>query len=342
MTGLTGMRFMQRMRCQAAAVCLALVMAAGALPPVPLHAQEEPESFSGRYVGFALSDGAVVSLIEREGRVVGQYTDAKGRVFTVNGQRMGNRAQGQLARDGAKAFFQLEPRPLGIQFLFIPPDEAGTPNLAAAVQSALAREDVDVETMLGTAPRDTEAGQVFLLEGAEGKQLADAYLGLPARERELIRLFDHVQAHITGRICTAVSASALAVTHKAVPLALERQQAGCSVIATLRDRAMGAENYAGFEARLAVQQELLVTTMSCNAGDQDAETCQTAGAMNAAMFEQWRRAAEIFADVAEEGGTGAGTAAAGTGTGTGAPLPLRRVDEGGGVSSTPVPSPRPR
>ena len=74
MTGLTGMRFMQRMRYQAAAVCLALVMAAGGLPPVPLHAQEEPESFSGRYVGFALSDGAVVSLIERDGRVVGQYT----------------------------------------------------------------------------------------------------------------------------------------------------------------------------------------------------------------------------------------------------------------------------
>lgn len=304
---------------------------------------QEAETFTGRYVGFALSDGTVASLVETDGRVVGQYTDADGRVFTVNGQRLGERAQGRLARNGSDAFFQLEPRPLGIQFLFIPADANGAPQLSAAVQSALARDTVDVESLLGGAPRDAGAGEAFLLEGAEGDALADSYVALPARERELIRLFDHVQTHLTGRLCSSVAAGDLNADHAAVGLVLERQQAGCGVIATLRVRALKAESYSGFEARLAVQQELLVTTMACDAGNRDAETCQTAGAMNAAMFEQWRRAAEIYADIAEAGGTGGGTASRPP---SGAPLPLRRTAQDGSVpqvpaSGTPVPAPRP-
>lgn len=51
-----------------------------------------------------------------------------------------------------------------------------------------------------------------------------------------------------------------------------------------------------------MQQELLTTTLACDAGEGDAELCQTAGAMNAAMFEQWRRAASIYADLAGEAG----------------------------------------
>ncbi|MGD1935260.1 MAG: hypothetical protein ACFB0Z_12265, partial [Candidatus Phaeomarinobacter sp.] len=135
----------------------------------------------------------------------------------------------------------------------------------------------------------------------------------------------------TGRLCAAVKTGDLAEPHRAVALALERQQAGCSAISTLKDRAASSDNYDDFETRLAVQQELLTTTMACDAGDNDAETCQTAGAMNAAMFEQWRRAAVIYAEVADRGGTGEGTQAAQSG-----PLSLR-----GGVAEVPVPEARP-
>ncbi|MGD1935488.1 MAG: hypothetical protein ACFB0Z_13480, partial [Candidatus Phaeomarinobacter sp.] len=192
---------------------------------VPSFAQvagQAGETFSGRYVGFALSDGVVASIAEQSGRVIGQYTDATGKVFSLNGQRVGEGAQGLLERDGVKAFFQFEARPLGIQFLYIPSNETGNPDLANAVQAALARDNVDVETLLGQAPRPAGNGGVVLLDGAEGEQLAVQYAELAPRERELIRLFDHVQAHLTGRLCTAVKTGDLAETHRAVALALER------------------------------------------------------------------------------------------------------------------------
>ena len=299
-------------------------------------AGEAGETFSGRYVGFALSDGVVASIAEESGRVIGQYTDAAGKVFSLNGQRVGEGAQGLLERDGIRAFFQFEARPLGIQFLYIPSNAAGRPDLGNAVQAALARDNVDVETLLGQAPRPAADGAVVLLEGAEGEELAAQYAGLAPRERELIRLFDHVQAHLTGRLCAAVQAGDLKEAHRAVLLALERQQAGCGAISTLKARAESSDNYDDFETRLAVQQELLTTTMACDAGDNDAETCQTAGAMNAAMFEQWRRAAVIYADVADQGGTGQGTQRAPAG-----PLSLRGGVGQAGVGSVPVPEARP-
>lgn len=311
---------------------LAAILVATGLSSTRLAAQPVAD-FSGRYVGFALSEGAVASIAEDNGRVVGQYTDSDGRVYALNGQRVGEGAQGLLERDGKKSFFRFETRPLGIQFLYIPSNDLGRPDLGKALQSALARDSVDVETLLGQAPRPASEGAVVLLEGTEGGELATQYAELPPRERELIRLFDHVQAHLTGRLCTAVEAGALAESHKAVSLALERQQAGCSAIATLRDRATASGNYDAFETRLAVQQELLTTTMACDRGANDAETCQTAGAMNAAMFEQWRRAAVIYAEVADQGGTGQGTDAVSTG-----PVSLRG---GAGGGSVPLPDARP-
>ena len=284
------------------------------------HAQSGG-TFSGRYVGFALSEGVVASIAEDNGRVVGQYTDSAGKVFALNGQRVGEGAQGLL----------------GIQFLYIPSSDTGRPDMANALQAALARDSVDVETLLGQAPRPASDGAVVLLDGAEGEELASQYAQLEPRERELIRLFDHVQAHLTGRLCGAVKAGDLSESHRAVALALERQQAGCSAISTLKERAVASENYDDFETRLAIQQELLTTTMSCNEGDNNAETCQTAGAMNAAMFEQWRRAAVIYAEVADRGGTGAATGSAPAG-----PLSLRGGVGDNAASGVPVPGARPQ
>lgn len=271
---------------------------------MPARAQQEDASLTGRYAGFALGAGSVASIVEDRGRVVGQFTDREGRVYELNGQRVGTGAQGALTRDGVQSFFLLELRPLGIQFMRIPADADGAPDMGAAVQTALARDEVDVETLLGQAPApDTgEAAATAYLGDTAGPELAERYLALEPRERELIRLFDHVQAHLTGRLCTAVAGDLLPSGHRAVTLALERQQAGCGVIATLRARAMEGAEYPAFEARLAVQQELLTTTLACDAGEGDAELCQTAGAMNAAMFEQWRRAASIYADLAGEAG----------------------------------------
>ncbi len=314
---------------------LLAVVVAGLLLLPAAHAQSGG-TFSGRYVGFALSEGVVASIAEDNGRVVGQYTDSAGKVFALNGQRVGEGAQGLLERDGVKAFFQFESRPLGIQFLYIPSSDTGRPDMANALQAALARDNVDVETLLGQAPRPAGNGAVVLLEGAEGEELASQYADLAPRERELIRLFDHVQAHLTGRLCSSVKAGDLSETHRAVALALERQQAGCSAISTLKDRAFASDNYDDFETRLAIQQELLTTTMSCNAGDNNAETCQTAGAMNAAMFEQWRRAAVIYAEVADRGGTGAATQSAPAG-----PLSLRGGVGDNAASGVPVPGARP-
>lgn len=309
-----------------------LALALLAMPLAASAQEDEDKSLTGRYAGFAMSEGVVVSLAEDNGRVLGQFTDAQGRVYALNGQRVGDGAQGAMVRGEMSEFFQLEMRPLGIQFMRIPPKADGTPDLGAARQAALAREGVEVEELLGAAPRERPSfdPKLAFIGDTPGPKLAETYLGLAPRERELIRLFDHVQAHLTGRLCSAVEDGAIDGDSRAVSLALERQQAGCSAIDTLRDRAAASPQYADFLTRLAVQQELLATTLACDSGGNDAETCQTAGAMNATMFEQWRRAAVIYADIAGQGGTAAGTGVPGS-------APSLR----GGVTEQPVPTANP-
>ena len=289
-----------------AAGVLAVVLASVVLLVKAEALEGDGPSLTGRYAGFALSAGAVASLVEENGRVLGQFTDREGRVYQLNGQRVGDSAQGGLVRDGVASFFMLERRPLGIQFMRIPAGADGAPDMAAAVQAAMAREGVDVETLLGQPERvDEGPGPKRIYLGAlTGIDLAESYLALEPRTRELMRLFDHVQTDIAGRLCAGVTAGDVPEGHRAVRLALERQQAACDVIATLRADAMESAGHAAFEARLAVQQELLTTTLACDAGERDADLCQTAGAMNAAMFEQWRRAVAIYAEIAGEGATG--------------------------------------
>lgn len=357
------------------AAALALLLAAVMAGGVPARAQTgqtpqdpkahdteahetEAHTLSGRYVGFGGSAGAVLTLAQQGARVLGQFTDSAGHVYRLDGQAVGARAQGALARAGARSFFLLETRPLGVQFMVIPAAPDGSPDMDSAVQMALARDDADVrglidpdaddnaEARAGSGAAGVPALEAVLGEGAlSGRALADAYAALPARLRELVRLFDHVQADVVGRLCAGVAAGLVPAGHRGVALALEGQAGDCATIHRLRAQALRGRGRDVFAARLGVQRDLLAATLACNddggagvgggRGDAAAAVCQTAGAMNAAMFEQWRPAAAIFAALAEEAGDGAqsgggqgpgGRGGDGARGGEGVDLRLRRAE----------------
>ena len=100
------------------------------------------ESFTGNYHGIAAAAGMSLSLQEGNGRLVGRLAAADGRVYAVSGalaesganDKVTHGAQGHLRLAGvakAVAFFRIEARPLGIQFLFIPVLDSGAPNMSA-------------------------------------------------------------------------------------------------------------------------------------------------------------------------------------------------------------------
>lgn len=86
------------------------------------------ESFTGNYHGISAAAGMSLSLQEVNGRLVGRLAAADGHNYALNGtladngkdEKVAHSAQGDLRFAGvpkAVAFFRIEARPLGIQFL---------------------------------------------------------------------------------------------------------------------------------------------------------------------------------------------------------------------------------
>ena len=125
-----------------ARLCLAVAVAAAVAIGEPA-AQAADGSLAGDYAGFAASHGVAATLVEDNARVRGRFVDAQGRIYAINGQRVGMGAQGALVGGAERSFFRVDPQGPGIRFLHIPAGPDGAPDMAAASPAQLMPRDAD-------------------------------------------------------------------------------------------------------------------------------------------------------------------------------------------------------
>lgn len=339
---------------------------------VPMHAQPlHAASLSGNYDGIGDAAHMVLTLQQADKRVVGRLT-LSGAAYTLNGEREdtgSGGAQGALRFAGAgtndadAAFFHLEERPLGLQFLFIPAGADGTPDLARAQEFSFLKRGVrptipaEEERRHRTAPESADI--LAFIDGFRGWAPGDTarlYATLDDRARGLILLYDHATAELLWRLCEAAPAEGSVEALRLAEMQ-ERQQTDCAAYLPHVEVARKGGLFSEFLRRSLFQLELIRATVLCARGETSPARCADVSALGAPLILRWRRADAIMADLARpgreeatemrEGRETAGEVAIGreapseetsttplSGAGRHAPLPLPRPapDTGDGVS----------
>jgi hypothetical protein len=272
------------------------------LTAAPLHAAE----LNGGYDGIGDAAGMALTLSEAERRVVGRLAMPSGVTYTLNGERAetaSGSAQGALRVSGAVqngAFFHIEERPLGLQFLFIPAKSDGTPDLGSSREYSFLKRGVrptlspDARKIYRDAPEGPVDIVVFVdgFRGWSPQDVARLYASLRADARGLILLHDHATAELMWRICeagTLEEAEAAALSEM-----LERQQAGCASYLPLVETAREGGLFPEFLRRAQFQFELIRATVLCDRGESAPARCADVSALAAPLILRWRQAHSIM------------------------------------------------
>lgn len=277
----------------------------------PLRAAE----FSGGYDGIGEAAGMSLTLSEMERRVVGRLTLSSGTSYTLNGERAragDGDAQGALRVAGAVedgAFFHVEERPLGLQFLFIPARGDGTPDLAAGREYSFlkrgVRPTVPQEAARKYKPAPEQAGDIVVfIDGFRTWSPADIarhYTSLPDKARGLLLLYDHATAELMWRICEA-QPEAGTLTASRLAEMQDRQQTECAAYLPLVMAAQKGGLFPEFLRRSLFQLELVRATALCDRGETPAARCADVSALAAPLVLRWRRADAIMRELGRAGG----------------------------------------
>lgn len=262
--------------------------------------------FSGNFNGIAKATGMTLNLQEVGGRVVGRLSVPGGRSYALNGERTGKGAQGTLRLGGAAegvAFFRMEERPLGVQFLFIPAGSDGTARLADAREYSFIAQGVAVpaENRPLAAPGPDEKVDIlrFIDEYKlwDPRDVARVYATLDERSLGLIQLYDHASADILWRIC-AGSLAGVEIPEKVMRELLDRQQTTCTAFVPLAEAARKSELFAEFLRRARFQFEIVRETVLCNRGENAPSKCADVSALGAPLIVHWRDASSIMREIA--------------------------------------------
>ncbi|WP_143710222.1 hypothetical protein [Parvibaculum lavamentivorans] len=263
--------------------------------------------FGGGFDGIGEAAGMTLTLTQSEKRVVGRFTTPGGTGYTLNGERADvyeGSAQGALRAVGADndgAFFHIEERPLGLQFLFIPAGADGTPDLGSAREYSFLKRGVrptitaEEEKRYRPAPSEPVDILVFLdgFRGWSPSDTARLYAQLDDRNRGLILLYDHATAELMWRICEAAPAEA---SLEAIRLAemQERQHTECTAYLQLVEAARNGGLFPEFLRRSQFQLELVRATVLCDRRETAAARCADVSALGAPLILRWRRAEAIM------------------------------------------------
>ncbi|MBX3488345.1 hypothetical protein [Parvibaculum sp.] len=340
------MRRLAARRAALAAKLAAAVVLFGLLTMVRAPAAE----FTGGYDGIGDAAGMELTLQQVGTRVVGRLTTPGGSVYAINGERAGGdtgEAQGALRLSGGTsdaAFFHIEERPLGLQFLFIP-SSGGQPDMASSREFSFLKRGVrpavpakPESRFLPAPPPGARADITVFIDQFrrwDPRDTARLYASLDDRSRGLILLYDHATAELMWRICEAAPSEG---SREAVRLAemLERQQTDCATYLPLVEAARESGVFPEFLRRAQFQFEIVRATALCDRGETPTAKCADVSALGAPLILRWRRAVSIMADMARTAAAHprdepAQIATEGTETAAPEPVPVRRV---------PLPAPR--
>lgn len=272
--------------------------------------------FTGNFNGIGSAKGMVLSLTEVQGRLVGRLAAADGRSYALNGARRNSEgektiagAQGDLRLSGVTspvAFFRIEERPLGIQFLFIPVSGAGKPDMSAARDYAFLTQGVDVKSAKNfiAAPRMGEKIDLlrFIDEFRQWdpRDVARVYVSLAEREKGLIQIYDHASADILWRVCATKPPNEL-VSQAMVDELLDRQQTTCAQLMPVVKAAEAGGLFPEFLRRARFQFEVIRETTICALGKSSPAKCADVSALGAPLIVHWRDARSIMRELVPEG-----------------------------------------
>lgn len=284
--------------------------------------------FTGGYDGIGDAAAMELTLQQVGTRVVGRLTTPGGGVYAINGERAGvdtGDAQGALRLSGGTsdaAFFHIEERPLGLQFLFIP-SSAGKPDMASSREFSFLKRGIrpavpaqPESRFLAAPPPGARADITVFIDQFRHWNPRDTtrlYTSLDDRSRGLILLYDHATAELMWRICEAAPSEG---SREAARLAemLERQQTDCAAYLPLVEAARESGVFPEFLRRAQFQFEIVRATALCDRGETPAAKCADVSALGAPLILRWRRASSIMADMARSGGARPGGASAPTAT----------------------------
>ncbi|MEP1390628.1 hypothetical protein [Parvibaculum sp.] len=296
-----------------ALLALLLLLVLSLMEP-PLRAAE----LNGGYDGIGEAAGMALTLSEAERRVVGRLAMPSGVAYTLNGERAevaSGSAQGALRVSGAaqnSAFFHIEERPLGLQFLFIPAKADGTPDLGSSREYSFLKRGVrpTLSPDARKSYRDAPEGPVDIVAFVDGfrgwspRDVARLYASLRADARGLILLHDHATAELMWRICEAGTLQE--AEEAALSEMLERQQAGCASYLPLVEAAREGGLFPEFLRRAQFQFELIRATVLCDRGESAPARCADVSALAAPLVLRWRQAHSIMRALARPASGAAG------------------------------------
>ena len=276
----------------------------------------QAKDFSGNFYGIATAQGMVLSLTEVEGRLVGRLAAADGRSYALNGQRRNAEggksvagAQGDLRLSGVAApvaYFRIEERPLGIQFLFIPVTGEGKPDIKSARDYSFLTQGVDVKSakhfIVAPSPGETVDLLRFIDEFRQWdpRDVARIYVSLTEREKGLIQIYDHASADILWRVCATVPPNDV-VSAAMVDELLDRQQTTCAQLMPVVRAAEKGGLFNEFLRRARFQFEIIRETTICARGQSSPSKCADVSALGAPLIMHWRDAMSIMRELVPEG-----------------------------------------
>lgn len=277
--------------------------------------------FTGKYRGIASAAGMSLDLQEVKGRLVGRLAAADGRLYALNGARYEAKSgtassqdsvggvQGELRLGGnalAVAFFRIEERPLGIQFLFIPVKNDGNPDIAAAKDYSFLAQGLAVPTTKNVvaAPQPSEKVDLlrFIDEYRQWSPLdvARFYSRLGERDKGLLQLYDHASGDIIWRVCSSEPPNE-AISQADVDDLLDRQQTTCADLMPLVKQAQAAGYFVEFTRRARFQFEIIRETLLCNRGQSAPAQCADVSALGAPLIVNWRDISSIMRELVPQG-----------------------------------------
>lgn len=294
------------MTCVSSPRFLAFLLCGLLLWVTPLRA----ESFTGNYHGIASAAGMSLSLQEVNGRLVGRLAAADGHDYALNGtladdgksEKVTRGAQGDLRLAGlskAVAFFRIEARPLGIQFLFIPVLDSGAPNMSAARDYSFLAQGVKLKAAEKFMPAPAAETHVDVLEFIDKyrqwnpRDVARLYGGLSDKDKGLIELYDHASGDIAWRVC-ATNPPNDVVSPEMLGEMLDRQHIDCAELLPLAERAEKGGLFPEFLRRARFQFEIIRETILCDQGKSSPDKCADVSALGAPLIVNWRDLRSIF------------------------------------------------
>ena len=276
--------------------CLALVLSLICTP-----AWASAAFYAGGYNGSGPASGMAMILEQNDNKIFGRLVDGQNNVFQLNGEVSGRTASGTLQNEKANASFELEMRPSGVKFVFIPFTADGRPNHSGRKHYTFARGRVAHPSLADyrvPAPKSGDSVDVILfLENYRGwsdEEVAIAYDGVPEADRSLIRLFDHLQADMMLRLCRAEA------EQKYLDEVFDGQPIDCAGLVALADLAESKGVIREFYDATEFQRGALYTTFACNRDIYPPNRCMTVDKMASRAAMTWKNAKVIFTSLNEK------------------------------------------